>query len=174
MYKKHTFEDRVKYMYMLDDGYSIEYIHRHYGVNSTLLSILYRKYLSEGVDALRKKSYSKLSANDKLLVIREFQDNQLTLEDICYKYNISHSAFSQWRKKYAFGGIEALQSDGRGRARKDMGRPKKHKEPQTEVEVLRAQVERLTIENELLKKVKALVEARENRLKEIGRKPSKN
>ncbi len=159
---------------MLDEGYSIEYIHRHYGFNSTLLSILYRKYLSVGVVALKKKPYSKLSANEKVLIIHEFQDNQLTLEDICYKYNISHSAFSQWRKKYASGGIEALQSNGRGKPRKDMGRPRKHKEPQTEVEQLRAQVERLTIENELLKKVKALVESRENRLKEIGRKPSKN
>ena len=54
-----------------------------------------------------------------------------------------------------------------------MGRPKK-KKPETELEKLRDEVLRLKIENELLKKVKALVEAREARLYEIGHKPSKD
>ena len=41
-------------------------------------------------------------------------------------------------------------------------------------ERLRYENECLRAENALLKKVKALVEARDARLKEIGRKPSKN
>ena len=61
----------------------------------------------------------------------------------------------------------------RGRPPKDMGRPKK-KEPQTELEKLQYENARLRAENDLLKKVKALVEAREAQLHEIGRKPSKN
>jgi hypothetical protein len=56
-----------------------------------------------------------------------------------------------------------------------MGRPKKKKpEEMTELELLQLRVKELEAENALLKKVKALVEAREARLKEIGRKPSKN
>ena len=57
----------------------------------------------------------------------------------------------------------------------DMGRPRK-KEPDemTELELLQLRVKELEAENALLKKVKALVEAREARLREIGRKPSKN
>ena len=59
--------------------------------------------------------------------------------------------------------------------KKDMGRPRKKKPKEmTELERLRYENECLRAENALLKKVKALVEAREARLKEIGRKPSKD
>ena len=44
----------------------------------------------------------------------------------------------------------------------------------TEFEVLQLRVKELEAENALLKKVKALVEARDARLREIGRKPSNN
>lgn len=54
-----------------------------------------------------------------------------------------------------------------------MGRPKK-KAPQTELEKLREENLKLRIENELLKKVTALVEEKEARLHKIGRKPSKD
>ena len=56
-----------------------------------------------------------------------------------------------------------------------MGRPRKKKpEEMTELERLRYENERLRAENALLKKVRALVEERESRLRQIGRKPSKN
>ena len=51
---------------------------------------------------------------------------------------------------------------------------KKTLDEMTELERLRYENEYLKAENALLKKVKALVEERENRLREIGRKPSKN
>ena len=54
-----------------------------------------------------------------------------------------------------------------------MGRPKK-REPQTELEKLRARNEWLEAENALLKKVKALVEKEDARLRKLGRKPSKD
>jgi cell division protein FtsB len=44
----------------------------------------------------------------------------------------------------------------------------------SELEELRARVEYLEAENALLKKVKALVEARDAHLKGIGQKPSTN
>ena len=56
-----------------------------------------------------------------------------------------------------------------------MGRSKKKKlEEMTELERLRYENERLRAENALLKKVRALVEEREARLRETGRKPSKD
>ena len=57
----------------------------------------------------------------------------------------------------------------------DMGRPRKKKpDEMTELELLQLRVKELEAENALLKKVKVLVEAREARLREIGRKPYKN
>lgn len=161
-------------MHFLDDGYSIDYIHREYGIDHTLLKVLYSLYQAGGEASLKKKSTVKISAEQKLAAIRDFEDNGLPLDEIFYKYNVSSSAFNQWRKKYASGGIESLQSDVRGRPRKDMGRPKKYKEPRTDLERLQEENLGLKIELELLKKVNALVKEKENRLRELGRKPSKN
>lgn len=93
------------------------------------------------------------------------------------KYLIARSAISRWCKIAREQGYEHLSVlKKRGRPPKnDMGRPKKKKpEEMTEFELLQLRVKELEAENALLKKVKALVEARETRLKEIGRKPSKN
>ncbi len=90
------------------------------------------------------------------------------------KYNVCESRLLVWSKIAKEQGYAALYTTKRrGRPPKDMGRPKK-KEPQTELEKLQREVARLRAENDLLKKVKSLVEARDARLREIGRKPSKN
>ena len=49
-----------------------------------------------------------------------------------------------------------------------MGRPQKNRKPLTELERLRKEVQELKTENALLKKVRALVEERNARLREIG------
>ena len=171
---KHTSEDRLKYMEMLEDGYSINYIHDHYGIDDTLLSCLWEKYQIEGPSALVKKKSCHLTAEEKLEVIADYEKKHLPLSDIMLIRGVSASAIWSWRKLYAAGGKEALCKPI-GRPRKDMGRPKKKKpEEMTELERLRYENERLRAENALLKKVKALVEERETRLKGTGRKPSKD
>ena len=55
-----------------------------------------------------------------------------------------------------------------------MGRPKKVQKPETELERLQRENRELKIELSLLKKVKALVEEREARLRAIGRGQSEN
>lgn len=93
------------------------------------------------------------------------------------KYDVSSSQISEWKRIARVHGYDALSIiRPKGRPPKnDMGRPRK-KEPDemTELELLQLRVKGLEAENALLKKVKALVEAREARLREIGRKPSKN
>ena len=36
--KKHGYAERLKYMHMLEDGYSINYIHEHDGIDKLLLT----------------------------------------------------------------------------------------------------------------------------------------
>jgi len=55
-----------------------------------------------------------------------------------------------------------------------MGRPKKNSKPLTELERLQKENQELKTEIALLKKVRALVEERNARLREIGHGPSKN
>ena len=162
---------------MLENGYSREHIHRHYGISSELLGYLWSRYKSEGANGLLKKQNVRADYKFKLQVIRDIEENHLPLVDASSKYNVSNTQLYQWRKIAKTQGYDALAiTRPRGRPPKnDMGRPRKKKpEEMTELERLRYENECLRAENALLKKVKALVEAREARLKEIGRKPSKN
>lgn len=157
---------------MLDEGYSIIFISKHYGINHTLLSVLWAQYKVHGLSALVKKANTRASVEEKIMAIEDFDKNGLSLSEIMLKYNVSATAFKVWRDRYDKGGIDALKPGHRGRP-PGMGRPKKAP-PQTELEKLQAENERLRAENALLKKVRALVEEREARLRETGRKPSKN
>ena len=175
--KKHGYVERLKYMHMLENGLSINYIHVRYGINEQLLSSLWLRYRSEGPSGLIKKKNVKADYALKLQVVRDIEENHLTLVDASLKYNVSSSQLQRWNRIARTQGYDALAIiRPRGRPPKnDMGRPRKKKpEEMTELERLRYENECLRAENALLKKVKALVEAREARLKEIGRKPSRN
>ena len=71
-------------------------------------------------------------------------------------------------------GLAALNSMKRRGRPPGMGKLRKNSKPLTELERLRKEVQELKTENALLKKVRALVEERNARLREIGQEPSKN
>ena len=176
-YKKHGYAERLKYMHMLEDGYSIKYISTHYGIDHKLLHVLWARYQSEGPSGLLKKKNIKANHELKLKVVRDIEENHLTLVDASLKYYVSAEQIKVWRRIVRTKGYEALaEIKPRGRPPKnDMGRPRKKKpEEMTELELLQLRVMELEAENALLKKVKALVEERDARLRGIGRKPSKN
>ena len=176
MKKRHTSEDRLHYMKMLEEGHSIDHIQKHYGINNTLLKVLWEKYQHAGPLALMKKKNIKADGSLKEKIVRDIEENGLTLAAASIKYDVSGTRLSVWLRLYREQGIKALyEMKPRGRPPKAMGRPRKKKpEEMTELERLRYENERLRAENALLKKVRALVEEREARLRQIGRKPSKN
>ena len=175
MPKRHNYEERLKYMKMLEGGYSIHFIHKHYGINDKLLFTLWERYKAQGASALVKRKNHKLSAEEKMEVISDYREKHLSLSDIMLNHGVSECAIRSWCRRYDEGGAEALRDRPKGRPRRAMGRPKKKKpEEMTELERLRYENEYLRAENALLKKVKALVEEREARLKGTGRKPSKD
>ena len=176
--KRHTLDDRIKYIKMIEDGYSVDYICNHSGFDHHTLSALWIKYQTEGPLALLKKKNVRADGAFREAVIRDIEENCLTLFEAAAKHNVSVAQLKIWKRKAREGGYAALYEEKpRGRPPKDnsMGRPKKKKpEEMTELERLRYENERLRAETALLKKVRALVEEREARLREIGRKPSKN
>ena len=123
-----------------------------------------------------KKQYVLTDGPFREKVLRDIENNCLTLSEAAIKYDVSASRIQIWKRKARESGYDALyETKRRGRPPKDMGRPRKKKpEEMTELERLRYENERLRAENALLKKVKALVEEREARLRAIGQKPSKD
>ena len=175
--KKHGYAERLKYMHMLENGYTIAYINRNFGIGHDLLGQLWVRYQSEGPSGLLKKQNIKANYALKVQVLRDIEENHLTLVEASLKYDVSSGRISAWKRIARVHGYNALAIiRPRGRPPKnDMGRPRKKKpEEMTELELLQLRVKELEAENALLKKVKALVEEREARLREIGRKPSKN
>ena len=162
---------------MLENGFSRNYIERRFGISGELLGYLWTRYRSEGPTGLLKKQNVRADYAFKLEVVRDVEENNVTLVDASLKYNVSASQIKVWLKVARTQGYDALAiTRPRGRPPKNaMGRSRKKKpEEMTELERLKYENECLRAENALLKKVKALVEARDARLKEIGRKPSKN
>lgn len=45
--KKHPLEDRLKYMKMFEEWYSINYIHTHFGISHNLLESLWLQFQIE-------------------------------------------------------------------------------------------------------------------------------
>ena len=121
----------------------------------------------------RKKNIKADFALKKKIVL-DIENNHLTLHAASLKYGASPQRISAWLKIWRTNGIDALSiCKKRGRP-PGMGRPRKNSKPLTELERLQKENQELKTEIALLKKVRALVEERNARLREIGRGPSKN
>lgn len=120
--KRHGYAERLKYMQMLEQGYGVNYIHCHYGINAELLRSLWTRYQGIGYQALIKSSNARLSPQEKLEAIQDFEIKNLSLNDVLLKYGISEAAFGEWRKRYHAVGAYGLTPRKIGRPSKDMGK----------------------------------------------------
>ncbi len=104
----------------------------------------------------------------------DVERNHLTLHAASLKYGASPHRISVWLRMFRESGWSALESVKKRGKPLGMGRPKKDSKPLTELESLRKEVQELKTENALLKKVRALVEERNARLRGTGQEPSKD
>ena len=174
MRKKHDYSALLQYMHMLEDGCSFNYIHTTYGINGERLKKLWLLYKKDGLKALHRQNYTRSDAAFRHKVVLDIENNGISLVQASIKYGVSAGRLAVWLRTYRTGGIESLSiTKKRGRP-PGMGRPKKVQKPETELERLRRENQELKTELALLKKVKALVEEREARLRAIGRGQSEN
>ena len=172
--KKHEYADLLQYMRLLTEGKSFGYIHDEYGINGEQLKVLWERYQRLGSAGLRKTKNIKADFALKRKIVLDIEKNHITLHAASFKYGASSQHISVWLRQYRLGGLAALNSMKRRGRPPGMGRPRKNSKPLTELERLRKEVQELKTENALLKKVRALVEERNARLREIGHGPSKN
>lgn len=158
---------------MLQAGKSKAFICKEVNIDYFTLDVWNLKYQSGGEAALLKEpNEERLPYEEKLKIIDLLANNVLSLREVAAQYNINKRTINRWRHSFQLHGPEGLinkkitsnMSKKRIRTQKELD----------ELELLRKRNEYLEAENALLKKVKALVEEREARLREIGQKPSKN
>ena len=126
-------------------------------------------YLEHGVSGLCT-TYGTYSGDFKVSVVEYMHNTGASIRKTAAHFNIpSRRSISKWERIYYEEGKEALYEERRGRASK-MGtkRPRRAKKNIETNEDLLAEVQRLRMENEYLKKLNALVQAREK-----SKKPTK-
>ena len=125
-------------------------------------------YLEHGVEGLHTRP-RKYSGDFKISVVEYMHNTGSSLRKTAAHFNIPcRDLINRWERIYYSEGKEALYEERRGRASK-MGikKPRKPKENINENEDLLAEVQRLRMENEYLKKLNALIQEREKSEKTI-------
>lgn len=176
---RHTFEFRLNIVSHVLNGRPLLHLEKIYQVSSRDIRMWVRKYKLHGEAGLYSSHGNRVSLADKERIVQECLDNKkgLSLAQAAIEHNVSYSALWGWVKVVKQYGLEGLKLSPspkpRAKSTPIMARPKK-KQPTTELEKLQYEVLKLRAENELLKKVKALVEEREARQRMTGLKSSKN
>jgi len=86
---------------------------------------------------------SRWSPEDKIRIVLESLNTNISMSELCRKYSLTPNTFYQWREKFIHGGKLALSG-----GLKDPG-----KENDAEVERLKKLIGELTIANDAMKQV---------------------
>ena len=171
--KNDRYPIKVAAVRRLEGGESANRICKELHVDSKSLRLWYAQYQAGGELALMRSIHeSPKSVEEKMVIIRDIIDNNLSLSSASVKHLIPRYTLRRWLIYYQSRGKDGLV---RKNSSGTMAKKKAYTAEQLdELEMLRRRNEYLEAENALLKKVKALVEEREARQRAIGRKPSKD
>lgn len=160
---KFTKKTRIAVVMAIASGESIRGVARQYNVGHNQARKWYRAYTAGGLEQVlnTKQHYSR---DFKLQAIEYRWQNKLSYAQAAAVLGISADGLLYaWEKIYLEQGIEGLQDTRKGRSPKvpESKSPKKHKKPLNREQELEAEVSRLLMENDYLKKLNALVAERE-------------
>lgn len=170
-----SYGERLRIVQEARSGKTVKVLSKESGLHESLIKEWVRKYERYGRKGLQPRPRLQVSGKFREEIVQLFLEKGIPLSQIVVDYRLNRSTVEKWIRKARNQGYVALHENHRcGHSiEKPMGRPRK-KEPQTELEKLQMENLYLRAENALLKKVKALVEAKEARARMNGHKPSKN
>jgi len=148
------------------EGESIKKLAGRRSLSTSLLRRWIDHYQSLGEQGLLPRVHGYHSSEFKLKVVKGYLDEGLSLRACCLEYGIANeSTVLSWVRKYELSGLNGLREQrGRPMIMKDKIPPKKT-QPLTRLEELEKENLYLRAENELLKKLEALTQAKETQKK---------
>ena len=165
MSRKRKYSDalRLKIVkdYLSGKSGGFDVLSKKYGLNQSNIRRWVHKYEIHGAKGLvgRKESYS---GEFKVHVVEYMHNNRMSLTATADHFCIqSVPTLSKWERIYYEEGKKALFEERRGRNSMGKKKPVKPKNNVNQNEDLLAEVQRLRMENEYLKKLNALVQERE-------------
>ena len=169
--KKENYPKYVQAVHLVESGRSVNSVCEELHMDFRTLNAAYLRYIKYGeLSLLEPNRKTHMSLEEKLSYIEKIRNKELSLLEASLECNVSYDTLYRWMRAYEERGPKGLERKNRSMSRKKAYTP----EQLDELEALRRRNEYLEAENALLKKVKALVEEREARLRAIGRKPSKD
>ena len=130
-----------------------------FGINKATVRMIILRYQQSGSSTIIKKQ-KQYDTRFKIHVLKYQKEHSLSNFQTCIKFDIpTTSLLRNWQKKYSTGGYNLLDRDKRG-APKDMN-TKDKADTKSELERLREENEYLRMENDILKKLKALIHSEE-------------
>lgn len=160
-FKQTAVEDYLKGV----EGYKL--VARRYGVAGAMLRRWALWYQNHGVDGLTSKS-GQYDVGFKMSVLQHMWDNALSYTQVAAVFNVRNTqSIASWDRRYRDGGVLSLQRSQRP-SRAEMKAPtvKPDSSPPDDDkgshEDLLKEIEFLRMENAYLKKVDALLQARQN------------
>lgn len=148
---------------VLKEQRSILSVSEETGINTTQLRLWVSFYEVYGISSIHFKGKQKFDQKFKLKVLQTIADDRLSLREACIRFSIrSESTIINWQRIVATEGEQGLLPKRKGRPIK-MNKPIKRKKkqsskPLTREEELLKENEFLRAQNELLKKLQALVQ----------------
>lgn len=157
------------------EGYGCTTIGRKLNVHQRIIREWILRYKIHGEKGFIKLKSRFIPVEEKIRIVKLLKEKCLSCELVAITYGYCKSSVLKWTRIVDAEGYEGLYvRKKRERMKKERIVKKKANISEEELAELYEQLKWLKMENDLLKKVKALVEAREARNRAIGRKPSKN
>lgn len=148
---------------ILDENRSVQSTAKSIGMAKATLQAYVDRVRIHGYNCLHKSNKNRNYSGDfKVQVLEYVKDKHVSNNEAAAHFNLTRSIIQQWERLYHEEGVQALYEERRGRktlSGKKRGRPPKL--DKQEEEDLIAEVHRLRMENEFLKKLNALVQERE-------------
>ena len=165
---------KIQAVLMRESGKSINSICRELKIQYTSLILWLSLYKHGGEKALSDDiPVPQKSVEEKISIVEDILNNNLSLNGAVVKYMLSRTILKTWIKAYKEDGSSGLE---RKRKHQPMSKKKREYTPEEldELTELRRRNEWLEAENAMLKKAKALVEAKRAQLRASGQESSKN
>ena len=168
---KYSYEERLEaVLRVVEEGMSVKASAKILGTAYEHVRRWVKRYEQFGPEGLILK-HGSYDGAFKISVIEYMYENHLSLSQAAVKFGIPNdTTVGKWARIYYEEGPQALYRDNRGRKTKmSSDKPRNKKLSKETEEDLIAEVQRLRMENEYLKKLNALVQERIAR--ENGKEP---
>jgi transposase len=161
--RKHSVEFRLMVVKAYENGFSFSRLARRFEISRSCIQQWVGHYKECGVASLLPRYGRAYTKEFKQQVVCAYQKQGLSLKECCFKFQIpSISTLHGWVRQYEQFGINGF-STARGRPGSMKNKPRiiKIYGPLTRLQELENENLRLRAENDLLKKLDALIRERE-------------